>query len=429
MPRSSSRTRCPGKSSASPIIVFSNHDNQSVFTGMPGGDEGMVTMRPTEDFYSRVPLFEHFDSLMDSGHYVPLPDDWWIGTTDVVASSEAIVQGRYKLVNTAGAAIIAAMANALDHSAFPYAFGGDGATFAVAAAEAALAREVLAATAAFSRDEFDLPLRAALIPVSALRAQGREVKVARFATSQNARYAMFAGGGIALAEQTLKRGEFAVRAAAPGTRPDLSGLSCRWQQIEARRGFILSLIVVPTGDEQSAAFQALIADILAMTEGGGAATHPLPHEGPALRWATEGIGIEARMAAPGRTPMLLRRFRTAAHWAGSALVFRLGLPLGRFDPAAYRREVAENADFRKYDDGLRMTLDGTAALADALEARLEAAIADRVAEYGLHRQPAAIMTCFVPSVAGHDHVHFVDGASGGYAAAAMRLKERRAASS
>lgn len=385
--------------------------------------------RPTEDFYSRVPLFERFDSLMDTGHYVPLPDEWWIGITDVVASSEAIAQGRYKMVNTAGASIIAAMANALGHSPFPYAFGGDGATFAVAPAEAMLAREVLAATTTFSRDEFDLPLRAALIPVSALRAQGRDVRVARFATSPFAQYAMFAGGGIALAEQALKRGEFAVPAAAPGTRPDLAGLSCRWQQIVARQGVILSLIVVSSGDEQSAAFRALIADILAMTDRREDAARPIPDDGPALRWATEGIGIEALMSAPGRLPMVLRRLQIAARWAGAALVFRLGLRLGRFDPAAYRREVAENADFRKYDDGLRMTLDGTPALADRLEARLEQAVVERVAEYGLHRQDAAIVTCFVPSVVGHDHVHFVDGATGGYAAAAMRLKERRAAAS
>ncbi|QJP13067.1 DUF3095 domain-containing protein [Starkeya sp. ORNL1] len=386
-------------------------------------------MTATEDFYARVPLFERFDSLMDQGHYVPLPDDWWIGITDVVASSEAIAQGRYKMVNMAGASIIAAMANALDHSPFPYAFGGDGATFAVAPAEAAPAREALAATSAFSRDEFDLPLRAALIPVAALRAQGRDVRVARFATSPQARYAMFAGGGIALAEQALKRGEFAVPAAAPGARPDLSGLSCRWQQMVARHGFILSLIVVPSGDEQGGAFHALIADILAMTGSGTDAARPIPDEGPALRWATDGIGVEASMAAPDRMPMLLRRLRIAAQWTGAALVFRLGLRLGRFDPAVYRREIAENADFRKYDDGLRMTLDGTPALADRLEARLEAAVADRVAEYGLHRQDAAIVTCFVPSVVGHDHVHFVDGATGGYAAAATRLKERRAAAS
>jgi hypothetical protein len=32
------------------------------------------------------------------------------------------------------------------------------------------------------------------------------------------------------------------------------------------------------------------------------------------------------------------------------------------------------------------------------------------------------MTCFVPSALRPDHVHFVDGAAGGYAAAALAVK-------
>jgi hypothetical protein len=42
--------------------------------------------------------------------------------------------------------------------------------------------------------------------------------------------------------------------------------------------------------------------------------------------------------------------------------------------------------------------------------------------YGLHRQEAAMMTCFTPSVMRSDHVHFIDGARGGYATAATALK-------
>jgi hypothetical protein len=42
--------------------------------------------------------------------------------------------------------------------------------------------------------------------------------------------------------------------------------------------------------------------------------------------------------------------------------------------------------------------------------------------YGLHRQDAAMMTCFTPSVMRSDHVHFIDGARGGYASAATALK-------
>ncbi|MEP6840018.1 MAG: DUF3095 family protein, partial [Bradyrhizobium sp.] len=50
------------------------------------------------------------------------------------------------------------------------------------------------------------------------------------------------------------------------------------------------------------------------------------------------------------------------------------------------------------------------------------AASSRVVRYGLHRQDAAMMTCFTPSVMRSDHVHFIDGARGGYASAATALK-------
>jgi hypothetical protein len=40
----------------------------------------------------------------------------------------------------------------------------------------------------------------------------------------------------------------------------------------------------------------------------------------------------------------------------------------------------------------------------------------------MHRQPAAIMTCIVPSITESNHVHFIDGAAGGYALAAQKLR-------
>ena len=38
-----------------------------------------------------------------------------------------------------------------------------------------------------------------------------------------------------------------------------------------------------------------------------------------------------------------------------------------------------------------------------------------------------MMTCFTPSPTRSDHVHFIDGAQGGYAAAAAALKAALAA--
>jgi hypothetical protein len=46
----------------------------------------------------------------------------------------------------------------------------------------------------------------------------------------------------------------------------------------------------------------------------------------------------------------------------------------------------------------------------------------------LHRQDAAMMTCFTPAATRSDHVHFIDGARGGYASAATALKAALAGS-
>jgi hypothetical protein len=43
--------------------------------------------------------------------------------------------------------------------------------------------------------------------------------------------------------------------------------------------------------------------------------------------------------------------------------------------------------------------------------------------YGTHRQRAAMMTCFTPSPTRSNHVHFIDGAMGGYAMAASAMKQ------
>lgn len=99
-----------------------------------------------------------------------------------------------------------------------------------------------------------------------------------------------------------------------------------------------------------------------------------------------------------------------------------GIKLKRFDPAAYRRDAAGNTDFRKYDDGLKLTVDCPAETIDELEKRLVAAQAAGIARYGLHRQENALMTCIVPSAFTRDHMHFIDGAAGGYTKAAEMLK-------
>ena len=374
---------------------------------------------PGSDFYSGIPVFRGFGRLMDPALYEPLPDDWTIGLADIVQSTKAIEQQRYKAVNMAGAAVIAAVTNALEGREFPFVFGGDGASFAVAPADLERAREALAVTAAWVQDDLDLAMRVALVPVAALRAQGLDVRVARFGPSPNVSYAMFAGGGLGWAEVAMKRGEFAVAQAPPGSHPELSGLSCRFEEIPAVRGLILSVLVVSASSD-ALAFRRVIEDVITLVERSPDAGRPVPANGPAIKWPPAGLDFEIRAERSGS--WALRRVRVLGRTFLAFVVMRFGISVGGFVPQTYVQQLVENSDFRKYDDGLRMILDCTPDLEKGLKARLVEAAAAGTVRYGLHRQDAAMMTCFTPSALRSDHVHFIDGARGGYASAATALK-------
>jgi hypothetical protein len=380
----------------------------------------MTTPGGSDPFYAGIPVFRGFGSLMDPALYSPLPDDWTIGIADIVESTKAIAEQRYKAVNMAGAAVIAAVTNALEGREFPFVFGGDGASFAVSPDDFERARDSLAATARWVQDDLNLVMRVALVPVASVRAQGLDVRVARFAPSPNLSYAMFSGGGLGWAEAAMKRGEFSVAVAPPGTQPDLTGLSCRFEEIPSVRGLILSVLVVPAKNAEPKAFRALIEDVIALVERSPDAGRPVPPGGPAIRWPSSGAELEARATRGGS--LLRRRAFVLANGLFAYLVMRFNISVGGFVPKTYVQQVVENSDFRKYDDGLRMILDCTPELENALAQRLASAASAGIIRYGLHRQDAAMMTCFTPSALRSDHVHFIDGARGGYASAATALK-------
>src|SRR5271154_1985894 len=112
-----------------------------------------------QDFYAAAPVFDSFVEVMAPSSYRALPEDWSVGFADVVGSTQAIAQGRYKAVNMVGAGVIAAVANALERRPFPFVFGGDGASFAISASDAARAGGAKAAGEVFARGGLQMGVR------------------------------------------------------------------------------------------------------------------------------------------------------------------------------------------------------------------------------------------------------------------------------
>lgn len=387
-----------------------------MFGGKGSTSEGHPVTRQVE-----LPVLTDFLEVVDETNYAPLPDDWVVGVCDVVESTKAIAEGRYRAVNLAGAGSISAVANALGGGLELFVFGGDGASFAIPADRADSAADALARAAMWVQRDLELELRVGMTRVADIRDAGFDLRGAFWQASGDVCYAMFAGGGMDWAEAQLKRGAIGLAAARASEEPDLTGLSCRWGPITPLHGKVLSLIVKPAPRASADRFARVTRRVVAVLERAGS-LNPVPPEGPKAGWpSVEVIRQQTRIASGGRS-RLARRINAYVFTLLAWAVFGLGLRIGGFDPGRYRRELAANTDFRKFNDGLMMTVDCTPRAAAHVQRILDAAARRGVVRYGLHLQDQALITCIVPSALKAEHMHFLDGAGGGYASAAKALQ-------
>jgi hypothetical protein len=381
-----------------------------------------------ERFFERLPAIERFTDVLDTRWYAPAPSTWDVILTDVVGSTRAIQEGRYKDVNAVGAGSIVAVRNAVPDVELAFVFGGDGATLLVPASRRDAVDRALRGSREVAMSAFGLELRVARVPLDALRAAGHELLVARYALGASVSIAVLAGDGVMVAERWVKDpdvgGRFAIGAGEADA--DFTGFECRWQPLESQHGAVLSLLVLATAPgvaSRTATYRRVLDGIEAIVAG----HPPSPASLANLRLgaSADAFSQEARLRSGRASGFAHRRARLGAGVAtliGRALL-GTGLRLGGFDGQRYRAEVVQNTDFRKFDEMLRMVIDVTADEHHALLALLEAERAGGHVVYGCHPSAAALMTCMIGDYSAR-HLHFVDGADGGYALAARQLKRQ-----
>ena len=99
--------------------------------------------------------------------------------------------------------------------------------------------------------------------------------------------------------------------------------------------------------------------------------------------------------------------------------------VGHYDGPVYRAEQQANTDFLKYDDKLRMVLDVSPEQSELIQQYLAREHQAGQLDYGFHVADQALMTCLVFNLEQSEHVHFIDGADGGFALAAADFKARQ----
>ena len=391
-----------------------------------------VTQSPPLDanFFADLPAFETFSDVVRSELYRDVPSSWHVLLSDVRGSTLAIEAGRYRDVNAVGVATIVALRNAVPDLDLPYVFGGDGATALVPGSHLDAVESCLRGVRRAARELFDLELRVAKVAVATLMASGHRLRVGRFALSRHVRLAMFEGDGFQVAESWVKSAtdghNFAVSEDGP-SHADFEGFECRWQPVKSRRGEVVSLIVVAAlgvSDNPEQVYRAFLEELDRVMD----KVNPSPVSQQQMR--AQGLfgdySTEARLRSQARQgPAFTAATRYARQQTAVGRLLRsTGKRAGTYDGATYLDDFVANADFRKFDGGLRMVLDlepdQTAQLVRWLEARFE----ERRLVFGVHQAHEALVTCLVKDYGG-DHVHFIDGSNGGYALAAKELKRRQ----
>ncbi len=382
----------------------------------------------SKNFYSSIHPFSKFADLTEASHYRKVPGDWWVIITDVKGSTEAIANNRYKDVNLLGASSIIAVLNALKGQAIPFVFGGDGATLLVHESDVEKIKPALLGTQRLARDVMNFELRIGLVPVTTLNARGASVEVAKFAISEKSTIAMMRGGGLIVAERMVKDPSGAGAAFRLELGGEIvedvtsfEGLSCRWEPIKAKRGEMMSLLVVATSqDRHDEIYKRIIRQIDSILD--ESQSRPASGEQTGRGVSLPSLIKEMRMHTIGQSfGVKVKRLCRIFFEAAVMRVFMItGIKTESFSAEKYIREMGENTDYQKFDDMIRMVRDCSAKQRDAVTQMLESERLSGEIAYGIHTSPEALMTCLVFQL--DNHIHFVDGSNGGYALAAKQLK-------
>ena len=322
------------------------------------------------------------------------------------------------------------MLNAVGRAEVPFVFGGDGATLVLPPGLVEPALAALAALQHHASTRLSLRLRVGRVGVGELYAAGHDLALARWQVAEGYAQALLTGSGLGWAEAQIKGPATAERYAStaePSADADpYAGLECRWEDVVSPHGETVSLLVSAASGPGAAGYgaTAVYRDVLAAVEaiyGPGETMHPVALD--RLRLASDAgrFAPEASLRRPGS-----RRRYTAELWLrnvlGRYLVARK-TQTAETDWGQYPTRLRASTDYRKFDGVLRMVLAGTAEQRARLEAVLDAGFAAGALAYGLHVSDRAILTCLVYERMGRQ-VHFVDGAGGGYTAAAVPFKRR-----
>ena len=373
-------------------------------------------------FYSRLPVNDIplSDLFMEEHLFYKIPVNWHVVITDVKNSTAAVQEGLHETINLVATGSIVAVLNIAYKAnlTVPFFFGGDGATFIIPATILDAAMQALHLHRENTKTNFKLDLRVGHVPVAEIYEQEHVLNISKFRTAVLFDIPVLLGDGLMYAEKKIKGPDYKFAAmVATNEELDLSGMQCRWDRIKPPENYfeVVSLLVIAReGVKQSMVFKKVMDNIDAIY-GTPQTRTPISIGKLKLKATLAKIGMEMRARMGGFRPFYL-----LTNWIKTLLgYFYFKTKKGK----VYLHNLVDMSDTLVIDGKINTVISGTAQQRELLEAALSKIEGDGEIFYGLHVSKESVMSCYVRNM-NDRHIHFVDGAGGGYTNAAGIIKQK-----
>lgn len=378
-------------------------------------------------FYSDLPVnkMSISDLVADKSLFSMVPEDWHVLVADIKNSTQAIKNGKHNEVNLVATGSIIAVLNIVysQNISVPFFFGGDGATILVPSKYLERAMSALEKHQKNTFENFGFELKIGHISVQEIYREKIELIIARAEINNIFNIPVILGNGLQYAENLIKKEDPSKKV---NFRMDkfplnLNGMQCKWDKIKPPEESqeVVSLIVTGCGDQDPS---KIFSEVLkAIDEIYGSQNKRKPISVKRLRLKSGFQKINSEMRA--------RLGRFDAFYFLKNLV---KVNFGKFylknstGGKRYLQKLVELTDTITIDGRINTVITGTSEQRISLIAYLDHLESSNRIKYGLYVSQESVMSCYVRNMSTNEHIHFVDGADGGYTRAANSLKNKAA---
>lgn len=383
-----------------------------------------MSQLPNNLFYSRLPVNQIAlsDLLTEEHLFYKVPENWFVIVTDVKNSTLAVQNGLHETVNLVATGCIVATLNiAYRHNLnVPFFFGGDGATCIIPPSILQPVMQSLLIHQENTLKNFELDLRVGFVPVEDIYKKGFGLTISKFRSTSIFSIPVVLGDGLNYAEKVIKGEDHRLSVMKSDEENlNLEGMQCRWDRIAPPENYdeVISLLVIATNEsEQGPAFRKVI-NFLDEIYGTPDKRQPISVNKLKLKATVTKLNLEMKVKF-GHIRflyLLYNRFVSLFGW------YYFQTREGK----SYLASMVDLADTLVIDGRINTVISGTAVQRAALVKALDGLEKAGEIRYGFFVSKESVMSCYVPG-ADNAHIHFVDGAEGGYtkAAGVLKLKNR-----